>query len=98
MTLRCGWMSRWAGRSRRWGAPELLALKPPHPVPTRKSRSTEPRPLAAFELAGRECWRCGEPPVEGTHAWDDRGPFQLLSTHTFTCTNGHGWRNSTDGG
>lgn len=75
-------------------APKLV-----HPALARKSRSTEPRPLSAYELAGREpCWRCGEPPVEGTHAWDDRGDFQLLSTHTFKCPNGHGWTNSTDGG
>jgi len=73
--------------------------KPVRPAPERKSRSTEPRPLEACELAVREpCWRCGEPPVEGTHAWDDRGDFQLLSNHTFRCRNGHGWTNSTDGG
>ncbi|WP_424864062.1 hypothetical protein [Streptomyces sp. MMS24-I29] len=77
----------------------LLAPKPARPAPARKFRSTKPRPLAAYELVGREpCWRCGEPPVEGTHAWDDRGDFQLLSNHTFKCTNGHGWTNSTDGG
>ncbi|MFF8423153.1 hypothetical protein [Streptomyces sp. NPDC015680] len=110
MTLRCGWMSRWSVRIRTRGAPDtmysppasvdhiaaLLALKP-SPVPAPKSRSTEPRPLAAYELAGREpCWQCGEPPVEGTHAWDDRG--QLLSNHTFKCAAGHGWTHSTDGG
>lgn len=97
----------------RWGAPDtvysplapvdhvaaLPAPKPVRPAPARKSRSTKPRPLAAYELAGREpCWRCGEPPVEGTHAWDDRGDFQLLSNHTFKCANGHGWTHSTDGG
>ncbi|MFD3484925.1 hypothetical protein [Streptomyces sp. NPDC058665] len=107
-----GWMWRWSGRIRRWAAPDtvysppapvdhvaaLLARKPTRSVPPRVSRSTEPRPLASYELAGREaCWRCGEPPVEGTHAWEDRGDFQLLSNHTFTCTNGHGWTNSTDG-
>ncbi|MER0477044.1 hypothetical protein ABR737_01495 [Streptomyces sp. Edi2] len=105
--------SNWSVRIRRWGAPDtvysppppmdhlatLLAAKPVYPAPERKSRSTEPRPLAAYELVGREpCWRCGEPPVEGTHAWDDRGDFQLLSNHTFKCGNGHGWTNSTDGG
>ncbi|MFD6329481.1 hypothetical protein ACFWGI_07910 [Streptomyces niveus] len=109
----CGqWMSRLSGRIRRWGAPDmvnsppasvdhvtaLLAPKPARSVPPRVSRSTEPRPLASYELAGREaCWRCGEPPVAGTHAWEDRGDFQLLSNHTFTCTNKHGWTNSTDG-
>lgn len=102
----------WAVRIRRWGAPDtvysppppadhlaaLLDAKPVRPAPERKSRSTEPRPLAAYELALREpCWRCGEPPVEGTHAWDDRGDFQLLSTHTFKCRTGHSWTNSTDG-
>lgn len=110
---RCWRLSaKWSVRIRRWGAPDtvyspppvdhlaaLLVAKPVHPAPERKSRSTEPRPLAAYELAGREpCWRCGEPPVEGTHAWDDRGDFQLLSNHTFKCRNGHGWTNSTDGG
>ncbi|MFB7211049.1 DUF6919 domain-containing protein [Streptomyces sp. NPDC056255] len=77
----------------------LLAPRPPRPAPPRASGSTEPRPLMAHELAGREeCWRCGEPPVEGTHAWDDRGDFQLLSIHAFKCAAGHGWTNSTDGG
>lgn len=76
----------------------LLARRPTRSVPPRVSRSTKPRPLASYELAGREaCWRCGEPPMEGTHAWEDRGDFQLLSNHTFTCTNGHGWTHSTDG-
>ncbi|MFD3920213.1 DUF6919 domain-containing protein [Streptomyces sp. NPDC058595] len=77
----------------------LLAPKPTRAVPPRASRSTEPRPLASYQLAGREpCWQCGQPPVEGTHAWDDRGDFQLLSNHTFKCANGHAWRHSTDGG
>ncbi|MEU0630609.1 hypothetical protein [Streptomyces sp. NPDC005989] len=113
MALRRGWMSRQLGRIRMRGAPDtvysppapvdhvaaLLAPKPARPALERKSRSTEPRPLAAYELAGREpCWRCGELPVEGTHAWDDRGAFQLLSIHAFKCAAGHGWMNSTDGG
>ncbi|MGA4844685.1 hypothetical protein [Streptomyces sp. G45] len=108
-----GWMSDWSGRIRRWGAPDtvylppapvdhvaaLLDPKPVRPMPPRPSQSTEPRPLKPYELIGKEpCWRCGEPPVEGTHAWDDRGPFQLLSNHTFRCANGHGWTHSTDGG
>ncbi|MFJ2709060.1 hypothetical protein ACIO3R_38550 [Streptomyces sp. NPDC087428] len=103
----------WSVRIRRWGAPDtvyspqppvdhvaaLLAAPPLRLAPARKSRSTDPRPLAAYELVGREpCWRCGEPPVEGTHAWDDRGDFQLLSNHTFKCRTGHRWTNSTDGG
>lgn len=79
----------------------LLAPKPTRSVQPqpRVSRSTAPRPLASYELAGREaCWRCGKPPAEGTHAWEDRGDFQLLSNHTFKCTNGHVWTHSTDGG
>lgn len=107
------WMARWSGRIKRWGTPDsvyfppapvdhlaaLLAPTPAHPVPPRVSRSTKPRPLASYELAGWEvCQHCGEPPVEGTHAWEDRGDFQLLSNHTFKCTNKHSWTNSTDGG
>ncbi|MET9956310.1 hypothetical protein ABZ135_32850 [Streptomyces sp. NPDC006339] len=110
----CEWrMLSWSARIRRWGAPDtvyappapvdyvaaLLAAKPVRPAPARVSQSTEPRPLKPYELLGKEpCWRCGEPPVEGTHAWDDRGDFQLLSNHTFRCANGHGWTHSTDGG
>ncbi|MFJ2923108.1 hypothetical protein [Streptomyces sp. NPDC087307] len=76
-----------------------LLTQKPSPPPARKSRSTEPRPLAAYELAGREpCWRCGEPPVKGTHAWDDRGDYQLLSSYAFKCGAGHSWTHSTDGG
>ncbi|WP_381805563.1 DUF6919 domain-containing protein [Streptomyces niveus] len=79
-------------------AAALTAPKPTPSVPPQVSRSTGPRPLASYELAGREaCWRCGQPPVEGTHAWEDRGDFQLLSNHTFKCENGHGWSHSTDG-
>ncbi|WP_329583672.1 hypothetical protein [Streptomyces sp. NBC_01361] len=110
----CGWrMLPWSARIKRWGAPDTVysppapvdhvaALLTPRPVGSlapRPSQSTEPRPLESYELAGREpCWRCGAPPVEGTHAWEDRGPFQKLSNHTFKCENGHRWTNSTDGG
>lgn len=109
----CGpWMMRWSGRIDRWGNPPavrraaarvepLAALLEPvavRPVPAPKSQSTGSRPLKSYELAGWECWRCGETAVEGTHAWEDRGPFQLLSKHAFTCPNGHRWTNSTDGG
>ncbi|WP_328380699.1 hypothetical protein OHB13_38325 (plasmid) [Streptomyces sp. NBC_00440] len=108
-----GLAANWSVRIRRWGAPEtvysppppvdhvaeLLASKPARQVPEQTSRSTEPRPLKPYELSGcQPCWRCGEPPVEGRHAWEDRGPYQLLSNHTFKCRNGHRWTNSTDGG
>ncbi|MFC9916664.1 hypothetical protein [Streptomyces sp. NPDC127197] len=74
------------------------AAAPSMPASVPASRSTEPRPLVPYELAGWNCWRCGETAVEGTHAWRDRGPYQLLSNHTFVCPNGHRWDNSTDGG
>ncbi|MFF4756359.1 hypothetical protein ACWD5R_39555 [Streptomyces sp. NPDC002514] len=77
--------------------PESTAT-PRSMTPARASRSTEPRPLKPYELAGWECWRCGQPAVAGTHAWEDRGPCQLLSNHTLRCSNGHRWTNSTDGG
>ncbi|MEJ8654907.1 hypothetical protein WKI65_44425 [Streptomyces sp. MS1.AVA.3] len=108
-----GWMWRWSGRVRRWGAPDtvywppapvdhvaaLLAPKPaPALVAAPKSRSTEPRPLTSYELTTWMCPWCEQPAVEGTHAWEDRGPFQMLSNHTFMCGDGHRWRNSTDGG
>lgn len=110
----CGWrMMRWSARLRRWGAPDtmytppqpvdhvaaLLAPKPVRSVPAPRSQSTEPRQLTKHELPlYLNCWRCGGPPVEGTHAWEDRGPFQLLSNYALKCTNGHRWRHSTDGG
>ncbi|MFD3330156.1 hypothetical protein [Streptomyces sp. NPDC058701] len=108
-----GWMSRRAGQLRRWGAADTVYW-PPAPVdhvtallastpaqarmaaPT--SRSTEPRPLGSYELTSWLCPWCEQAAVEGTHAWEDRGPFQLLSNHTFMCGDGHRWRNSTDGG
>jgi hypothetical protein len=68
------------------------------PAPVRESKSTEPRPLESYELATWKCPWCEQTPVEGTHAWEDRGPFQLLSNHAFTCPSGHKWTNSTDGG
>ncbi|MCC9708215.1 hypothetical protein E4N62_24920 [Streptomyces sp. MNU76] len=72
------------------------ATAPPLPAPA--TRSTEPRPLAEHDLATWKCPTCQQTPVAGTHAWDDRGPFQLLSNHAFTCPDGHRWTNSTDGG
>ena len=74
------------------------AAAPSVPAPVRESQSTEPRPLTSAELASWKCWRCGETAVEGTHAWEDRGPYQLLSNHALKCPNGHRWTNSTDGG
>ncbi|MGY3061575.1 hypothetical protein ACVWZD_005873 [Streptomyces sp. TE3672] len=79
-------------------AAALLAPRSPSPALLRASRSTEPRPLMAHELAGREaCWRCGEPPGEGTHAWDDCGAFQLLSIHAFKCAAGTAGRTARMG-
>lgn len=63
-----------------------------------ESRSTEPRALASYELADWECPYCEQTAVEGTHAWDDRGPYQLLSVHVLRCPAGHGWSNHNDGG
>lgn len=74
------------------------ATAPPVPAPATTSKSTEPRPLADYELAPWTCPTCQQTPVAGTHAWEDRGPFQLLSNHAFTCPDGHRWTNSTDGG
>ncbi|MEW2635395.1 hypothetical protein AB0903_28060 [Streptomyces sp. NPDC048389] len=105
-------LSRWTGWIRRWNAPDtvsrppapvdhlavLLAVTPATPRVAAASRSTEPRPLKSYELASWLCPWCEQPAVEGTHAWEDRGPFQLLSNHTFVCGDGHRWRNSTDGG
>ncbi|MFJ2628980.1 hypothetical protein ACIO6T_37900 [Streptomyces sp. NPDC087532] len=68
------------------------------PPPVVPSRSTLPRALEPWELTGWVCWRCGGPAVKGTHAWDDRGPGQLLSNHALECRAGHRWTNSTDGG
>ncbi|MEU5298002.1 hypothetical protein [Streptomyces umbrinus] len=68
------------------------------PAPVQESKSTEPRPLKSYELATWKCPWCEQTPVAGTHAWEDRGPFQLLSNHAFTCPDGHKWTNSTDGG
>ncbi|MFD3422663.1 hypothetical protein [Streptomyces decoyicus] len=67
---------------------------------TPASRTTEPRPLKAYELASWICPEddCGRTAVKGTHHWDDRGPYQLLSNHFLECPEGHRWRNSTDGG
>ncbi|MGW6941363.1 hypothetical protein ACWGF3_20520 [Streptomyces xanthophaeus] len=62
------------------------------------SRSTEPRALASYELADWPCPHCDESAVEGTHAWDDRGPHQLLSVHVLRCPAGHSWSNHNDGG
>jgi hypothetical protein len=64
----------------------------PHPLSQRP-----PKPLTTHELANRQCGQCGQTAVSGTHHWDDRGPFQLLSVHTLTCPEGHTWTNSTDG-
>lgn len=63
-----------------------------------ESRSTEPRALASYELADWRCPHCEEPAIEGTHAWDDRGPRQLLSVHVLRCPAGHRWSNHNDGG
>lgn len=63
-----------------------------------ESRSTEPRVLASYELAEWSCPRCEESAVEGTQAWDDRGPHQLLSVHRLWCQAGHSWSNHNDGG
>ncbi|MFJ8676726.1 hypothetical protein [Streptomyces sp. NPDC093589] len=67
---------------------------------TPASRSTQPRPMDACELASWKCPDpdCGRTAAKGTHHWDDRGPYQLLSNHALECPNGHRWRNSTDGG
>ncbi|MFD6186124.1 hypothetical protein [Streptomyces goshikiensis] len=62
------------------------------------SRSTEPQALASYKLADWLCPHCGEAAVEGTHAWDDRGPHQLLSVHVLRCAAGHSWSNHNDGG
>lgn len=106
-----GWVWRRAGRIRRWGAPDTVYWPPapvdhvatllvskPASVAAPKSRSTAPRPLRSYELGTWLCPWCERPAVEGTHAWEDRGPFQLLSNHTFVCGDGHRWTNSTDGG
>lgn len=63
-----------------------------------ESRSTEPRALASYELADWECPHCEQTAVEGTQAWDDRGPYQLLSVHVLRCPAGHRWSNHNDGG
>ncbi|MFB6881237.1 hypothetical protein ACFCY8_10425 [Streptomyces noursei] len=67
---------------------------------TPPSRSTEPRPLQSYELASWTCPDpdCGRTAAKGTHRWDDRGPYQLLSNHSLECPKGHRWSNSTDGG
>lgn len=67
-------------------------------TPVAGSRSTEPRVLASYELADWLCPHCEEPAVEGTHAWDDRGPHQLLSVHVLRCAAGHSWSDHNDGG
>ncbi|WP_157879007.1 hypothetical protein [Streptomyces sp. CT34] len=109
----CGpWMMCWSGRIRNWGRPApvrhvpapvdaLAALLEPvtgRSVPAPQSRSTEPRPLESYELGTWECPWCERPAVSGTHHWDDRGPYQLLSNHALECPSGHRWTNSTDGG
>ncbi|MFB8442714.1 hypothetical protein ACFC7A_27050 [Streptomyces niveus] len=104
-----GWMWRRAGQIRRWGAPDTvywprspadpLAPRPaPAPAVAPKSRSTKPRALMPYELANWLCPWCEEPAVKGTHEWEDRGPFQLLSNHTLVCPGGCRWTDSTDGG
>lgn len=106
-----GWMWRRAGQIRRWGAPDTLHRPPapvdplaellarqPTPVAAPKSKSTEPRSLEWYELSTWLCPQCEQPAAEGTHAWEDRGPFQLLSNHRLTCPDGHRWTDSTDGG
>ncbi|MGW2865924.1 hypothetical protein [Streptomyces sp. NPDC001205] len=106
-----GRLSRRAAQIRRWGAPDTVAPVPVDHVAALLastsarsqgaalvSRSTEPRPLKSYELTTWLCPWCNRPAVEGTHAWEDRGPFQLLSNHTFRCGAGHRWTNSTDGG
>lgn len=65
----------------------------------------EVRELTAADLTdaaedGIVCPRfdCGEPPESGTHRFDDRGPFQLISVYTYRCGGGHEWTRQTDGG
>ncbi|MBT2406853.1 MULTISPECIES: hypothetical protein [unclassified Streptomyces] len=67
------------------------------PVPAPVSRSTSPRPMASYELASWNCPTCEQTASEGTQAWDDRGPYQLLSVHNLRCPAGHRWNNSNDG-
>ncbi|MFF4741296.1 hypothetical protein ACFY2W_36245 [Streptomyces sp. NPDC001262] len=103
-----GWMALTA-----WGVRGTRAPAAARPVPApvlaavvvmptveRPSRSTEPRPLAFYELPDWECpvSECGLVASSGTHHWDDRGPFQLLSVHRLQCPAGHRWMNSSDGG
>ncbi|WP_405546584.1 hypothetical protein OG590_39945 (plasmid) [Streptomyces goshikiensis] len=54
--------------------------------------------MASYQLASWTCPYCEQTPSEGTHHWDDRGPYQLLSVHNLVCPAGHRWNNSTDGG
>lgn len=77
----------------------LLAPRSPSPALLRASRSTEPRPLMAHELAGREvCWRCGEP-AGGGHARLGRLWCLPAAVHPRLQVRGrHGWTNSTGGG
>ncbi|MFI0742406.1 hypothetical protein ACH4PU_30670 [Streptomyces sp. NPDC021100] len=100
-----GWIAVAAwGNSRSSGAPAaprpVPVLPAPAPVAAVVSRSTEPRPLKPYEIPDWECpaYECGLMASAGTHRWDDRGPYQLLSVHTLECPAGHRWSNSTDGG
>ncbi|MDH6125939.1 hypothetical protein [Kitasatospora sp. GP82] len=61
---------------------------------------TDPAPLSDHALGGETCPHpdCGRTATSGTLQWDDRGPFQLISRHTYTCPAGHRWIHDTDGG
>ncbi|EPH46888.1 hypothetical protein ABT390_33900 [Streptomyces aurantiacus] len=105
-------MSVWAGRIRRWGTPDtvywppatvehvaaLLGPQGAAAVSAPASKSTQPRPLQSHELASWKCPWCEQPAASGTHAWEGRGPHQMLSNHALICPDGHHWNNSTDGG
>lgn len=77
---------------------EAAAGPPATESPVAGSRSTEARALASYELADWQCPHCDETAIKGTHAWDDRGPHQLLSVHVLRCPAGHSWSNHNDGG
>ncbi|MGW0335500.1 hypothetical protein ACWD0J_27120 [Streptomyces sp. NPDC003011] len=96
-----GWIAVHAWGDRKPNPPAapltpMPTVMPPVLKPT--SRSTDPRPLATCELTSWKCPWCESTASAGTHRWDDRGPYQLLSVHTLECPDGHRWTNSTDGG
>ncbi|MEU5476776.1 hypothetical protein [Streptomyces mirabilis] len=96
-----GWMAVHAWADRKPNPPATQLTPRPtaiHPVVEPTSRSTDPRPLATCELTSWTCPWCESTASTGTHRWDDRGPYQLLSVHTLECPGGHRWTNSTDGG